>query len=131
MALKNLLIAVVLPRNAVRDTSSIQEYVMSIGRSSPKPGEPEPNTKVWNEKTYFWCSKCIQWNLNHVTGSHRSREKAPASANVTTEDDDASLSTVGGSTNFASYDMRNLSLGHNPSAYFAGALRSGLRCSCR
>ena len=95
----------------------------------PKPGDP--HTKVQNEKKYFWCDKCTQWNLTHVTDSHRSREEASVSANITTEDDDASLGTGGGSANFTSYDMRNLSLGRNPSAQFAGALRSGLRRSHR
>ena len=90
----------------------------------PKPWEP--NTKVHNEKTYFWCSKCTRWNLTYVTNNHRSREKALDSANVITEDDNASLSTTGDSTNFESYDMRNLSLGHNTSTQFAGAIRSSL-----
>lgn len=95
----------------------------------PKSGEP--NSKLKNEKTYYWCAKYTQWNLTHVTDSHRSREEASTSANVTTEDDDASISTAGGSARFASYDMRNLSLRRNPSAQFTGAVQAGIRRSRR
>ena len=38
-------------------------------RHKPKPEEPE--TKVVDGTTHYWCGKCRRWNLSHTTANHK------------------------------------------------------------
>jgi len=74
-------------------------------RVPPAPGAP--TTKIVNDKTYYWYTRCGGWSLTHLTDAHRTRDEIAADASQANlagdATDDNSVSTGVGSSHFASY----------------------------
>ena len=94
------------------------------------PQDDSPTSVIKNEKTYYWCKRCMGWNITHLTEEHltcvkiaRENPQAALASNLT---DDNSVSSGGETAHFTAYKMRALCPGA-PTPSFASTVRGELR----